>query len=562
MTQRVGVRHPIPGVVYAPGADLARYVQSGVLTNETLVSALVEISNRYPDRIAVSEPGSICTYRQLDELTDRAAAGLLKLGLAPLDRVIFQVSNSKELIFGIIACLKAGLIPICTLVAFRRHEISSIGGLAQARAHFVHGDDPKFDLVSFANDMRKEVPSIQHVIVTRGKTGDQSHGAVAFESLGWDIDLDDARSILTQVERDPFQVAIFQLSGGTSGVPKIIPRFHNEYVYTIRTVIRRQGLDESVVAFTPNPLLHNAPMACYWGPALFSGGEVAISPSLDPQVIGRVIADRKPSWGSVPLVILLRLKSAGVLLPDAYAHAKGLLVPNSARRVSELTGAPAWPLYGMTEGLLSCVCRDDPDEAVDRTVGRPLSEYDDVRIVRLESEDECDIGEIGELWVRGPCTIRGYFNAEDTNRIAFRPDGYYRSGDLMSWQLIDGSRYLAFHGRIKDVVSRGGEKINCLEVESQAIKHPAVGSIAVVPMPDPVYGERACAFVIPAPGTNALTVSELGVFLESIGMAKFKWPERIEIVSEFPMTNSGKLSKPKLRELIAKKLREEGTLSD
>jgi non-ribosomal peptide synthetase component E (peptide arylation enzyme) len=554
MMQSTAVRQPIPGVVYPDEASLVRWVEAGVLTRETLVSALAEVVRRHPDRIAISEPGALCTHRELDERTDLAAAGLLQLGLAPLDRVIFQVSNSKELIFGLLACLKAGLIPICTLTAFRRHEIGTIGRMAGARAHLVHGDDPKFDFVGFALEMQAELPSLEHVIVTRGKAGDADRGAVSFESLSQGIDLAAARERLAQIERDPFQVAIFQLSGGTSGVPKIIPRFHNEYLYAIRSVIRRHGLDHTVVAFTPNPLLHNAPMVTYWGPALFAGGEVVISPGLDAGVIAGLIEARRPDWGSIPLVILLRLNEAGLLSPGALAHARGLLVSNSARRVSGLTGAPAWPQYGMTEGLISCVSRGDPEEAIERSVGRPMSDFDEVRIMRLDGSGECDIGEVGELWTRGPCTIRGYFDAEETNRTAFSEDGFYRSGDLMSWELIGGERYLAFHGRLKDVVSRGGEKINCSEVEQAAIRHPAIGAIAVVPMPDPAYGERACAFVIPTPGADPVTVTGLGRFLETLGMAKFKWPERIEIVDSFPMTNSGKLSKPRLREIIAGKL--------
>lgn len=551
--------HPIPGVVYAPPAVVDGYRQAGVLTPETLVGALADIAARFPDRIAISENGDDgITHAALDRLTDRAAAGLLGLGLQPLDRVLFQVGNCRDLLVAFLACLKAGLIPICTLAAHRRHEIGIIGRQAGARAHIVQGDDPKFDFVGFSSQMRGEIDTLAHTIVLHPRPDlDLAPGTHRFDDLVDAATPDAARAVLAAIPRDPWQVALFQLSGGTSGVPKIIPRFHSEYLHTIRSIVRWHGLDETTVGFTPNPLMHNAPMACYWGPPLFSGGEVAVSTGLDVAVIERILTRRRPDWLAIPLVILLRLKDAGTFERIDLSYARGFSLPNSALRVEQLTGAPARPLFGMTEGLLSYGRRGDPRAVIEGTVGRPVSDHDDVRILHPESEEECAEGEIGELAVRGPSTIHGYFDAPEHNATAFTSDGFYRSGDLMRFTRIEGVRYLVFEGRVKDVVSRGGEKVNCQEVERLAIGHPDIGSISIVPMPDPVYGERACAFVIPARGAAPMTVGALGAWLEQAGMAKFKWPERVEVVSEFPMTSSGKVSKPLLRAQIAARLKEE-----
>jgi non-ribosomal peptide synthetase component E (peptide arylation enzyme) len=241
----------------------------------------------------------------------------------------------------------------------------------------------------------------------------------------------------------------------------------------------------------------------------------------------------------------------------SFDHVKASTVPSGVPAIERLTGAPAVPLFGMTEGLICYGRPDDPREALETTVGRPVSEFDDLRLFRPGTEEEVGDGEIGELVIKGPCVIEGYFDAEERNREAFTSKGYYRSGDLCGFKVIDGKRYLTFEGRIKDVVSRGGEKINCMEVETVAQAHPKIGSIVIVPMPDPVYEERACAFVVPTPGAEPITVAELGAFLEKAGMAKFKWPERIEIVSDLPMTSSGKVSKPRLKEIISDKLRKE-----
>lgn len=538
-------RTRLPGVVYQSAERLAHYVKAGVLTDETLAGAFRAIASRFPARVALSEIGWTCSFAELDSLSDRAAAAFLRAGLRPHDRVIFQLPNGRDLIIALLACLKAELIPVCTLTAHRRHEIGVLARMSGARAHLISSADPRFDFVAFAREIRQEVPSMAFTIAA----GPPAPDTLDLRAMIAAEDAETARTRLRAITPDPFQVAIFQLSGGTSGVPKIIPRFNNEYLYSMRTFIARHGFDENIVAFTPNPMLHNAPMLCYYGSALFAGGEVAMTATLDADAVGRILAARRPNWLAIPTPVLLRLKEAGWLERLDLSHVRGGVVPSGAANASALLqGAPLFPLFGMTEGFLSCCCAADPREAIDGTVGIPLSPHDEVRIVDPETGADAPFGELGELLVRGPCTIRGYFDAEDRNREAFTPDGYYRSGDLMRFRDIDGRAFLVFGGRLKDVVSRGGEKINCQEVEQMAVRHPKIGAIAIVPIPDAVYGERACAFVIPAPGAQPITVSELGAFLDAEGMAKFKFPERIEIVEAFPITSSGKLSKPLLRE--------------
>jgi non-ribosomal peptide synthetase component E (peptide arylation enzyme) len=367
-----------------------------------------------------------------------------------------------------------------------------------------------------------------------------------------------SRERLATIALDPFQVAIFQLSGGTTGIPKIIPRFHNEYLAAIRSVISFHGLDDTTIAFTPNPMIHNSPMQCVWGPSLFAGGAVAICPSLDPAVQGPFLVRARPNWMLLSASVALRLKESGWLDRIETRVVRGFLVGSGAAKLRQLLGdAPTWPLFGMTEGLLCSCNASDPAAARTETTGRPLSPHDEIRLLVAGGDDEVAFGEIGELALRGPCTIRGYYDAADRNEVAFTVDGFYRSGDLMRQREIGGRHYLVFEGRLKDVVDRGGEKINCEEIERVCAQHPAIGDVAVVAMPDPHYGQRACAFVIPLAGRRAPDVRELGAFLERVGLAKFKWPERIEIVEAFPLTSSGKLSKPKLRERIEATLRAE-----
>jgi 2,3-dihydroxybenzoate-AMP ligase len=552
-----GVRAPMRGVVYPPAGILEKYRQSGALTGETLVETLRASFEEHAGRVAVSEGDAVYTYRELDEITDRAGGAYLRLGLRPLDRVLFQVPNSAELLFALVGALKAGLIPVSTLVPHRKLEIGYIGQHVEAKAHVVQGGDPKFDMTGFALDMRAEFPSLVHTIVVGGAGTQPRSPALSFAELIGAEDRDAARAQIAQIERDPYQVVWFQLSGGTTGVPKIIPRFQNEYLATSRAIFAFHGLDESTVTYTGMPFVHNAPAIVCWLPTLLAGGEVAASPTHEIPALLRLFAERKPNWMLVPHVITLRLAEAGAFGGGSFAAAKGFTVMGGALEMAELTGAPAYPIYGMSEGIAMYGRRGDSPEVLAQTVGRPVWPHDDLRILEPDTEDDVPFGDVGELAIAGPCVLHGYYDAPERNAEAFTKSGHYRTGDLMRFRTIGDERYLVFEGRIKDVVDRGAEKINCQEIEIAACGHPKIGAIAVVGMPDPKFGERVCAFVVPRPDAGAVSVAELGAYLETVGLAKFKWPERIEIVADFPMTASNKPSKPALRELIGKILQSE-----
>lgn len=555
----VGVTIPMPGVNYLPQGVAEYYAREGVLGEETIGDALYAIAAKWPDRIAIAEPGLAISYRDFDRITDQAAAALHRLGLAPLDRVIFQAINSQALLLAFFGCIKAGLIPVCTLAAHRAHEIDAIGGQAEARAHFASWSADGFDLVRFAMETKERLPHIEHVIAIQCGT-DTPPGALSFEALARAEDPDEAKATVARIRQtlDPWQVAIFQLSGGTSGTPKIIPRFHNEYLYSARQMTHFMGFDETIVSFTPNPMMHNMPMVCFVLPALMVGGEVAIAPSPRIEVIAETIRERRPTWAAVMLPHVLQLKDKGLLDKESFAGAYGLVCIEKATKFSALINAPAYTLYGMTEGLLCHTRKGDSPAAIAGSIGAPITPYDEIRIVHPGSELDVDPGQTGELVVRGPSVTRGYYRSPERNAEAFTSDGYYRSGDLMRWRIFDNKHYLSFEGRVKDVIDRGGEKINASEVERLLNDHPNIAAALCVGMPDPRYGERMCAFVVLAQGVDTIDVPQIARHLDALGVAKFKYPERIEVVESFPATSGGKPSKPLMRELIARKLEEEG----
>jgi len=194
---------------------------------------------------------------------------------------------------------------------------------------------------------------------------------------------------------------------------------------------------------------------------------------------------------------------------------------------------------------------DDPDELLLHSSGAPVCADDEIRVVDDDGNEVAD-GTPGELITRGPYTIRGYYNAPETNAAAFTADGFYRMGDIVRKQ----GRHVFTEGRKKDLINRGGEKISCEEVENLIFAHPKVKAVTLVAMPDPVFGEKACAFVIPREG-ETLTFDELIAFLKLQSIASFKLPERLELVAEFPLSPVGKILKRQLREAIAEKLASE-----
>jgi 2,3-dihydroxybenzoate-AMP ligase len=227
--------------------------------------------------------------------------------------------------------------------------------------------------------------------------------------------------------------------------------------------------------------------------------------------------------------------------------------PELFARADDGDGHWAGQLFGMSEGLFTVTALDAPAAARSTTVGTPVSPEDKIRILEPGGETELADGEVGELSCRGPYTIPGYFDAPEHNRTAFTSDGFYRTGDLAKIAIIDGVRYLSIEGRIKDLINRGGEKINAEEIELLLVRHPNIANAAVVAMPDPRLGEKTCAYVIAADGIP-VSMTEVQAHLDGLGVAKFKWPERLEWLSALPQTNVGKIDKKQLRADVAAKL--------
>ncbi|WP_239482870.1 AMP-binding protein [Paraburkholderia sp. C35] len=544
----------LEGVRYPDVDRLARYMEEGILGHQSLRAALRESFSTHANRNALVGPEGELTYAQFDDLTDRFGAALLRQGARPFDPVILQCGNCNELLIAFVGCLKASLIPLCALQAFRKHEISYLGNLCKAVVHVVQGDDLKFDDVAFAEEMRECVSSLRIIVQARGE---QRGKADMLWSLIDSMDRAEAHRMLDAIPDDPFQVAVFQLSGGTTGVPKIIPRFQNEYLLNMREVAKWNRYHADDVLFMPTPFMHNMNMACFFGPMFLVGASITVCPDIRQETLCGVIKRYNPTWFGLAGPILSRIADQMQMASTEDKQRRKLIGPKNAARLREMLGSPCYHIFGMTEGVIMFAHSSDAQAVLDESVGRPVCAYDEVRIVEPGTEIDVPDGEVGEALFRGPYTIRGYYKSEKEDVHRFTADGFYRSGDLMMAQVTDGKRYFYFRGRTKDVVDRGGEKINAEELENVINTCPRVHASAIVGMPDPVYGEKVCAFIVPMPGQLPITLAELTEFLQAEGLARFKWPERVEIIAEFPLTASGKLSKVLLRKQVTERLAEE-----
>ncbi|MCL4697749.1 MAG: AMP-binding protein, partial [Burkholderiaceae bacterium] len=352
--------------------------------------------------------------------------------------------------------------------------------------------------------------------------------------------------------------ALMLLSGGTTSMSKLIPRTHDDYVLNARLCAQAAGFDADTVFLALLPLGHNYNLASPGMLGVFHvGGTLVIGRGTDAaQVFPLIEAHRVTAVAAVVPLITQWLNSqvpAGHDLRSLRVVQNGgaRLAPELRRRIRAQWGATPQEIYGTAEGLINMTRLDDPDDLLLESSGAPVCDDDEIKVVGDDGREVPD-GELGELLTRGPYTIRGYFNAPEKNREAFTDDGFYRMGDYVRKR----GRHVFAEGRKKDLINRGGEKISCEEVENLIFKHPKVQQVALVAMPDPVFGEKACAFVIAKPGEH-LGFDELIGFLKSQRIARFKLPERLELVDRFPTSPVGKVLKRQLREQIADRLKTE-----
>jgi len=519
----------------------ARYREKGYWLDVPMTDILERHKNS--DAIAVIEGDLQLSYRQLAQRSDNLAAALQRRGLKNGDTALVQLSNVADFYVTVFALFKLGVVSVYALFSHQRTELQAYATqiepalLIADRRHALFADDSFIDALCTAQ------PSLRQVILRNDSQPENTLEALMAEAAG------DYRPTPTAAD----EVALFQLSGGSTGTPKLIPRTHNDYYYSIRASDEICAVTAETRYLIALPAPHNFAMSSPGSLGVFyAGGQVILAedPSATncfPLIEKHQVTDTglvPPAvslwlqaineWGSnKALASLQRMQVGGAKLSETIA----------ARIQSEI-GCRLQQVFGMAEGLVNYTRFDDDEKTILTTQGRPISPDDEVWVAD-ENGNPLPSGTIGRLMTRGPYTFRGYYKSPEHNAASFDAEGFYCSGDLIE---INPQGYITVQGREKDQINRGGEKIAAEEIENLLQRHADVIHAALVSMQDELMGEKSCAFIV---SRQPIKPVALRRHLRELGVAEYKLPDRITCVDELPLTPVGKVDKKRLRQQLA-----------
>ncbi|MEO9240147.1 MAG: AMP-binding protein, partial [Jatrophihabitantaceae bacterium] len=486
----------LDGVVAWPGDLSHAYRVAGCWRGQPLGADLWRWAEQWGERDALVDGDRRLTYRELAEVTDALATGLAGQGFVAGDTVLVQLPNCWEFVVVTLACLRLGVVPVMMLPPHREYELSSIGAHVRAAGLIVPDSWRGYDHQDLAHRVAAQLPDPARVLVVGAQPRPDSIDVRALLAEPGEVLA--RRQWLDERAPAGSDVAVCLLSGGTTGVPKVISRTHDDYAYNIKQSAITCAFDASTVYLVVLPAGHNFPLACpgILG-ALSVGGRVVMLGSPRPDAVFEAIeAERVTATSAVPAVALKWMDAARESRRDLsslrYLHVGGsVLSPELAARIGPALGCQLQQVYGMAEGLICYTAVDACDEVAHTTQGAPISAYDELLVIDPDGKP-VPIGAVGELLTRGPYTPRGYYGVPEHNSVAFTADGWYRTGDLVR---ITEQGNVVVCGRVKDLINRAGEKISADEIETLVQEMPQVAEVAAVAMPDPETGERVCLFV-------------------------------------------------------------------
>lgn len=517
--------------------NLEKFYAENVWKHMTLGELLTTRSEKYGEKIAIIEGERKVSFKEFEEITNRYANGFLKEGFMKGDKILLQFPNSIEFIIIAFALFKIGVIPIMALPAHRKTEIKGIIEISKAKAYIAKDKYLGFSYVGMIREIINENKLNLNVFIV----GENEE----FRNFD-EIETDKFKEKV--INLDYRDIGLLLLSGGTTGIPKLIPRRHCDYIYVAEYAGKRCRLNEESIYLAALPIAHNFPLGCpgILG-TLFYGGTIVICPNTSPdEIIPLIEKENVTITGLVPTMAnmcieFLDMEEYDISSLEIIQIGGSVLDHITAEKIEKGFSCKLQQIFGIAEGLISTTSLDDDDSIVYRTQGKPISEYDDVLIVDEEGK-ELPIEEYGELIVRGPYTIYGYYNLEEINKTCITEDCYFKTGDKAR-KLKNGNYQIV--GRLKEIINRAGEKITPTELEKILLTHDKIEEVQVVGIPDQILGEKIGVFVLA--GDNEITLNEIRTFLKEHGVAHFKLPDLVKKVEAWPLTSVGKISKETLR---------------
>ena len=500
--------------------------------NITYGGLISELADKYSSRTAVVCDDTEITYSQLDAMSDSLLSFFLETGLSKGDIVIMQMPNTAELAVTLFALFKGGIIPVMTLPAHGKYELNGICKLASPKAYICMDTICHPNCEHTAEEVSSENECIKHIITGTTLTKEMLKGN---KPDGYE-------------KPDYKDTAMLLLSGGTTGIPKMIPRTHGDYIYDNTVIGERCRLDGDSVFLAVLPASHNFTLGNpgILGTLLF-GGKVVMSDSASPMDIFSLIESERITYSAmVPTVLSMcieyrREDDSDDLSSLKYVMVGGAMLPSEVEYYAEdVLGCKLLQIYGTAEGLNTCYSPDHVYSSDSGRQGTPISPYDEILILD-ENGAPLPYGRAGEMVTKGPYTITGYYNNPEANAESFTSDGYYRTGDMA----VLNERYeLTLLGRAVEQINKGGEKIMPAELENCIREYDKVADCCVAGIPDSDLGSVVAAFIIP--NGDEISLSELNAFLGKHGIARYKYPDRIMNMRSFPLTAVNKVDKKKL----------------
>ena len=520
----------------------------------TFGDLLDKAADVYPDKEAFVDGRSRLTYSEARDKTNRLAIGLMDLGIAPRDRVLVQLPNWNEFVFAYFAVQKIGGSVVLLIDRYRQYEISHLAQLTGATSWITAEKYKKTDYLPIVEDVKKEHPQLKNIILARSKGNGPFR---SMEKLIQEVKLDRHNlQRLAQRRPDPMEVAHMGPTGGTTGLPKVVPRTHNSLICTMEYSAYAWEVNIHDVCLLAGPIGHDLAFTKGLCNSLFTLGKTIFLDSTDMKDICETIQREKVTTIVWTPTLAKRLLDFEGLKDYDLSSLRGMhcggsaSLPEIVNGVREDLQCNFYNGYGGTEGQTTLTRTNDSLETILHTVGKPTCPYDTYKVVSPDGK-ELPPNITGELMIKGPGVFTGYYKAPEENAKVFNEEGFFRTGDLA---MIDVKGIVTLTGRIKEMINRGGESISSTEIEKLITGLPEVAFVAVIPMPDPVFGEKVCAYIQPKPGAS-LSFQKIIAYLKERKASVLQLPERIEFIETMPFTKAEKVDKKFLKEDIERKLK-------
>jgi 2,3-dihydroxybenzoate-AMP ligase len=514
------------------------YKKTGCWEDETHIQLLDRIRQQYGDKVAAIQGGKSLTYAQLYQYAAQYASYLQQQGIQAEDFIVIQSPNVIEFFIVLFALYYVGARPVFCLNGHGAYEIENIAMTSRA-VGYIKINQPGLRTKD-AEDVCLGFSQPNVNLWFRQTLNSTDNIEAAFAGMLT------ASAVVAQYQASAHSIAFLQLSGGTTGLPKLIPRTHADYLYSVKKSVEVTRLNSDTKQLIVLPVMHNFTMSSpgFLG-VFYVGGQVCLTTDPSPNTCFGLIEHQQITQVSlVPSLINVwvnapQLETANLTSLEIIQVGGAKLLPELAEAIHKKLSAKLQQVYGMAEGLVNFTRLDDDPQTILYTQGRPLSEHDEILIVDDQGQAQA-CGVAGYILTKGPYTINGYYNSAEVNQRSFNSQGYYITGDI---GYLDENQNIVVTGREKEQINRAGEKITPSEIENLILAHSAVKDVSVVGVKDPLLGERTKALIVLQDARNALSLRDIRVFLMQKNIAEYKLPDEIELVASFQYTQVGKVNK-------------------